>query len=192
MSLVKLHLSGTERKAVFRASQLVYHGRDSTFSQFADDLCEKLDDGGVWNPCVLAVCSPSLTDQFYSGLCFAYVLSQGKHQLDGYKHTLEMVEHRLRPVDKQPSPSPTTDTPPFLRRDGYYGPDWSEVRVEAIERDRERCTRGGLSREEHRQQVGQDLHVHHVTPLREIGDYRRANELENLRTLCWRCHTAVE
>jgi DEAD/DEAH box helicase domain-containing protein len=82
----------------------------------------------------------------------------------------------------------------LLSRPNEYGPNWQQQRERAIARDGHRCrTCGSEAR------PGQGLHVHHIRPFRDYGyvpgkneDYRLANELENLVTLCPSCHRQAE
>lgn len=64
----------------------------------------------------------------------------------------------------------------------YYGGDWARQRLLALERDGERCVECGSTK---------DLHVHHILPRRSFGDdWRAANHLDNLLTLCPTHHLA--
>lgn len=65
----------------------------------------------------------------------------------------------------------------------YYGSDWDEVREEIIEDYGSECLLC-LSSE--------NLHVHHITPLKEFDNPDLANNPENLVPLCSRCHGRVE
>jgi DEAD/DEAH box helicase domain-containing protein len=72
-----------------------------------------------------------------------------------------------------------------------YGPNWQVQRRLALERDGTRCRTCGAT--------GEVLHVHHIRPFREYGylrgqneNYRLANQLENLVTLCPSCHRRAE
>jgi len=74
------------------------------------------------------------------------------------------------------------------------GPDWGVQRDRARERDGYRCRMCGAAERE-----GQEHDVHHVRPFADFvsgaGDrsaYARANELDNLITLCKSCHRAAE
>lgn len=109
-----------------------------------------------------------------------------------YGHTLRMVEDRLSYIKSHNTEPSRTRHPPFLATEGYYGPDWDDVRADAICRDGERCCRCGMSRGSHREQFGQDLHVHHIEPIREAGSYTEANRLDNLVTVCRSCHADIE
>jgi len=73
---------------------------------------------------------------------------------------------------------------------GYYGPNWHQKREQALERDSHTCQDCGVS---------DDLHVHHIRKIRQYKDmygtpewYEKANELDNLLTLCQDCHRKWE
>lgn len=68
-----------------------------------------------------------------------------------------------------------------------YGHNWLRQRQAAIIRDGT-CRICGATNSPH----GADLDVHHIVPLVEFGDWRKANRLSNLITLCRQCHNAVE
>jgi DEAD/DEAH box helicase domain-containing protein len=75
-----------------------------------------------------------------------------------------------------------------------YGPNWPAQREAARERDGYRCRTCGASERENHQHD-----VHHLRPLREFGyvpgendAYLQANALDNLLTLCSRCHRRAE
>jgi DNA-directed RNA polymerase subunit RPC12/RpoP len=76
----------------------------------------------------------------------------------------------------------------------YYGSSWKPQREKAIQRDGERCSLCGLSREEHKEQYGVDLHVHHKIPFGQYGvdRHEEANRLQNLMTVCRSCHPQAE
>ncbi len=74
----------------------------------------------------------------------------------------------------------------------YYGETWPEARSEALERDGHRCQACGISEEEHLETHEQELHVHHIRPIREFDSKAEANEPINLVTLCQRCHKRWE
>jgi predicted HNH restriction endonuclease len=85
----------------------------------------------------------------------------------------------------------------FYHSDLPVGDNWKEQRTKALERDGFQCVRCGLSREEHRQKTGFDLHVHHRKPRKRFykspdKDIEDANKLENLITLCSSCHRILE
>ncbi len=81
----------------------------------------------------------------------------------------------------------------ILLRPNDYGPNWAQQRQLALERDNHRCRTCGASAEEFL------LHIHHIRPFREYGyipgrneNYRLANQLDNLVTLCPSCHRRAE
>lgn len=62
----------------------------------------------------------------------------------------------------------------------YYGPNWQVQRAFAIVRDGGACVDC---------QSTDSLHVHHLQALRQFdGDWKSANELSNLVTVCSPCH----
>jgi len=73
-----------------------------------------------------------------------------------------------------------------------YGANWETHRERAIRRDDGQCVRCGMNRDQHRDQTGRDLHVHHITPRSAFDDVADANRIENLVTLCAGCHADVE
>lgn len=73
-----------------------------------------------------------------------------------------------------------------------YGKSWREQREKAIQRDNHTCQSCGVTTDEHRQDVGTDLHVHHITPWDEFESHEERNKLSNLITLCARCHRTWE
>lgn len=75
--------------------------------------------------------------------------------------------------------------------DHYLGA-WETQREKRIQQDNEECVDCGLSREEHHQQYGEDLHVHHKKSYRSFDDPVAANAQSNLVTLCKSCHAARE
>lgn len=82
----------------------------------------------------------------------------------------------------------------------YRGPNWLRQRKRAVERDGQTCQRCGCTEEEHFEEYGRELSVHHITPVREFyreagseePDFTEVNALENLITLCVNCHRKVE
>ncbi len=69
---------------------------------------------------------------------------------------------------------------------GRYGSSylWKKIRKEVLERDNHVCQRCGITVEEY----GKSLDIHHIIPFL----YSLDNSLENLTTLCKRCHTKTE
>lgn len=71
----------------------------------------------------------------------------------------------------------------------YRGGNWGKQKRAALERD-------GYCCQICRKKVGRknwDYGIHHIVPYREFnGDYKSANQLANLITLCRSCHARVE
>jgi DEAD/DEAH box helicase domain-containing protein len=82
-----------------------------------------------------------------------------------------------------------------LLRPNDYGPNWAEQRNATRARDVFRCTQCNLAEPPE----GPQHHVHHIRPFREFGyvrgqneNYKLANVLENLVTVCPSCHRKIE
>jgi DEAD/DEAH box helicase domain-containing protein len=74
-----------------------------------------------------------------------------------------------------------------------YGPNWEPQRDAARARDGYRCRQCGAP------EAGREHDVHHLAPFRSFGyvprmneNYRLANDLDNLITLCRACHRRAE
>lgn len=67
-----------------------------------------------------------------------------------------------------------------------YGPDWPGQRDLARARDGYVCRLCGA------QEQGRAHHIHHRTPFRLFPQPQQANHLDNLLTLCARCHQRME
>jgi DEAD/DEAH box helicase domain-containing protein len=67
-----------------------------------------------------------------------------------------------------------------------YGPGWEKQRNLARQRDQYRCRVCGLP------ETDKPHHVHHRIPFRMFIDPSKANELDNLVTLCPTCHRLAE
>jgi len=68
-------------------------------------------------------------------------------------------------------------------RPKYRGANWQEQREKALARDDYICQLCGSK---------EYLVVHHIVPFHSFDDYREANRLDNLITLCQVCHGKVE
>jgi hypothetical protein len=74
----------------------------------------------------------------------------------------------------------------FSIAQGAHPPDFSDSLKEKVrERDGYECVKCGMPQEHHRKQFGQALHIHHK------DSNKRNNEMDNLVTLCARCHGEV-
>jgi DEAD/DEAH box helicase domain-containing protein len=88
----------------------------------------------------------------------------------------------------------------ILLRPNDYGPNWQQQRQHTLARDGNRCRHCGAKPEaENSARLSLSLHVHHIRPFRDFGyvrgqneNYRLANDLENLITLCPSCHRQAE
>lgn len=74
----------------------------------------------------------------------------------------------------------------WLNDPNNYGEDWNEIRYAIRKRDGHKCRHCGL-REGN---IGH--HVHHIVPLRMMNNLLKANDPENLITLCPNCHQRAE
>lgn len=74
----------------------------------------------------------------------------------------------------------------------YYGENWHRKRREAMKRDGGRCVQCEMSREDHKKEYDEDLHVHHLKPIATFDSPEDANYLENLVTLCRDHHSEWE
>lgn len=72
----------------------------------------------------------------------------------------------------------------------YYGPNWRQQRNKACHRDGHTCQHCG----KHRDQLPEELSIAHIIPFRKFGlrNYRKANALANLLTLCRSCHARFD
>ncbi len=67
-----------------------------------------------------------------------------------------------------------------------YGPNWPLQRKLAMMRDKNTCQNCGARQED------VPLQVHHKQPFRTFAHYQQANDINNLVTLCPKCHRQVE
>lgn len=74
----------------------------------------------------------------------------------------------------------------------YYGENWYRKRRSALIRDQYRCQRCGITDPEHRNEQSFGLDIHHIEPLRSFDSPEEANRLDNLLTLCRKCHSRVD
>lgn len=71
-----------------------------------------------------------------------------------------------------------------------YGENWSEHREKTLIRDNYTCQNCGAAQDE----LNANLQVHHIIPFKEYGleQYKEANRLDNLVSLCVPCHMSLE
>jgi endogenous inhibitor of DNA gyrase (YacG/DUF329 family) len=85
------------------------------------------------------------------------------------------------------------DHPMYNGGDYSYGPGWNEDKKQAVrERDGYKCAICGTTSEEHYDEYGFALNVHHIVPAREFDDPEKCNDMDNLVTLCKPCHSEYE
>lgn len=80
--------------------------------------------------------------------------------------------------------------PPHLRAKPIkYGKNWKSQSSKARKRDNYTCQKCGdvWSKDKY----DKKFHVHHIVSVREFDDYRDANKLNNLVTLCPSCHRKI-
>jgi 5-methylcytosine-specific restriction endonuclease McrA len=74
----------------------------------------------------------------------------------------------------------------------YYGPNFPEQRLKALERDNHQCQVCGKSNEQNIKDATCGLNCHHIRKFKAYDSYEQANRLRNLVMLCSRCHQYVE
>lgn len=70
----------------------------------------------------------------------------------------------------------------------YYGENWNEERRKALDNAGYECKLCGMTRDEHYDEYGFDLDVHHRIPLRAFDEPENANFQSNLVVCCRNCH----
>jgi hypothetical protein len=71
---------------------------------------------------------------------------------------------------------------------GYYGPNWRAQKRAARKRDGYVCQDCGRTQKD----IGRSLDVHHIRRFADFDSYLEANHLDNLVSLCHRCHMLRE
>ena len=74
------------------------------------------------------------------------------------------------------------------KEENTYNKGWSKARREALDRDSHECQQCGVNASE----FDHDLDVHHKKPVREFEIPSDAHYLENLVSLCRKCHMITE
>lgn len=107
-------------------------------------------------------------------------------QANGYEHTFCNTECH----GKWRSENMTGENSPLWQGGfiEYRGANWHKQRELARKRDNDTCQHCGITKN----QIGRELDVHHIVPFRHFDDYRIANALDNLITLCGSCHMKAE
>lgn len=121
----------------------------------------------------------------------------GKYSNSLYKSRWGTWNNALKESGFEPNSlwknSPTGEDHPHWRNGGEdnYGKNWRRQRRKALERDGWECRVTGKAVED----IGMNLHVHHIKPRRKWDiemDYQEMNSLDNLITLCASIHHQVE
>lgn len=79
--------------------------------------------------------------------------------------------------------------PLYINGESSYkrGTNWQAQKRKAKFRDQNTCQKCGINGSKEK-----SLHVHHIIPYRLFKNYKKANVLDNLITLCERCHRLEE
>lgn len=72
--------------------------------------------------------------------------------------------------------------------DDHRGANWRQQRQKARKRDGYKCQACGMSEKKN----GRALDVHHIQRFGDFDDYKEANKLSNLVSLCMSCHGKAE
>lgn len=88
----------------------------------------------------------------------------------------------------------TGENNPFWNGGTYpYGKGWNQKkREEVLEEHGHLCQGCGMSKEEHEEEYGQSLHIHHIQPARAFDDPQARNAVSNLVPMCSKCHRKWE
>lgn len=74
----------------------------------------------------------------------------------------------------------------------YRGTDWPSLRERTLEAEDYCCQGCGRRDDDHRDEHGVGLHVHHIRPVTEFDDPADADTVDNLVPLCRDCHKEWE
>lgn len=102
-------------------------------------------------------------------------------------------KHNIKTRDMKPRSG--EDHPAWEGGIPQYGPGWNPKKRRAVrERDGRACCDPNCSvtQEEHIQEYGEKLHVHHLRKARDVDDPEERNSKNNLITLCRSCHLRWE
>lgn len=69
-----------------------------------------------------------------------------------------------------------------------YGKNWRKARRKCLERDNYTCQMCGITKQE----LSQNPDVHHIRPIRKFDNPEDAHFVENLISLCRKCHKKIE
>jgi hypothetical protein len=83
----------------------------------------------------------------------------------------------------------------YVEREGSateMGENWTEIRLEVLDRDNFECQCCGISDGEAQRKYNTSLHVHHIYKRRWFDSVEHANTKCNLVSLCCSCHKTLE
>lgn len=113
--------------------------------------------------------------------------SVGKYSDQTYRYRFGSWSQALEKA-KIDGPEPSVQATREPRAKHYARKEWKELRKQALERDEYQCQSCDMSESENQDEFGVGLNVHHLTDIDEFDDPRDADTIENLETLCSRCH----
>ena len=111
----------------------------------------------------------------------------GPYSLNTYQYRFGSWTEALERANIQ-GPEPSVESSRESRNKHYASADWQGLRSQALERDGYECGSCGMTEEEHQEEFGTGLNVHHVTDIADFENPDDADTLENLETLCAECH----
>lgn len=74
----------------------------------------------------------------------------------------------------------------------HRGSNWQSQKRKVKSRDKHQCQHCGMDEPASKVKFGQSLHVHHIRPYYLFATYHAANQMDNLITLCPRCHRIAD
>jgi len=191
VSRIELRLSGNERVKLFHAANHVAYNQ-LPYSTEAERLAKMVDGRPGWNPCELHLPWPN-KQQTDVSFYVSYIITTALNRLDGEWCDLRGLQERIHYIKNRRDQPPTKHGYwPFATSGRNYGPLWDNARTRALERDNHRCTSCGLSEQTHYTEYGCGLSVHHIKPYSSFDDDTEAHKLDNLRSLCNRCHAEID
>lgn len=113
----------------------------------------------------------------------------GRYSSQTYQYRFGSWSEALKKANIK-GPEPSVASKRDSRQEHYGSKEWKELRERALERDNYECQSCGISEENHKEQFGVGLNVHHLTDIAEFDSPKEADSMENLETLCVKCHGA--
>jgi len=113
--------------------------------------------------------------------------SAGKYSSQTYRYRFGSWSEALKTAYIE-GPTPSVESTREPMEAHYAGKEWQELRTGALKRDNYECQACGKTEEDHQDEFGVGLNVHHIKDIAEHEDPSEADRLENLETLCVECH----